>query len=291
MKYTIKNFKADFPDDKTCLAFIFKNRYPKGLACPKCEKTAFHAVEGRRSYACACGFQVYPTEGTIFHKSPTPLTLWFHAIFLMSQSKNGVAAKELQRHLGVTYKCAWRIAKQIRLLMGQGPGPLGGKEIIEADETYVGGVRRGKRGRGAEGKTAVFGVVERKGHVKTQVVPNVRQVTLMPLIQAMVPPNAVITTDESNSYNKVKSLGHLHETVRHGKGEYARGDVHTNTIEGFWSQFKRSVHGTFHAVSPKHLQTYLDEFSFRYNHRGEVLPVLMFAKVGTLLPKVGKTGS
>ena len=291
MKYTIKDFRADFPNDKTCLAFIFNNRYPKGLSCPKCDKSAFHAVEGRRSYACACGFQVYPTEGTIFHKSPTPLTLWFHAIFLMSQSKNGVAAKELQRHLGVTYKCAWRIAKQIRLIMSPDGGPLGGLEIIEADETYVGGVRRGKRGRGAEGKTAVFGVVERKGHVKTQVVPNVRQVTLMPLIQAMVPPNAVITTDESNSYNKVKSLGHLHETVRHGKGEYARGDVHTNTIEGFWSQFKRSVHGTFHAVSPKHLQTYLDEFSFRYNHRGEALPVLMFAKVGTLLPKVGKTGS
>jgi len=286
MKYTIKDFRADFPNDKTCLDFIFTNRYPKGLSCPKCDKSAFHAVEGRRSYACACGFQVYPTEGTIFHKSPTPLTLWFHAIFLMSQSKNGVAAKELQRHLGVTYKCAWRIAKQIRLLMSPDGGPLGGLEIIEADETYVGGVRRGKRGRGAEGKTPVFGVVERKGHVKTQVVPNVRMVTLMPLIQAMVPPNAVITTDESNSYNKVKSLGHLHETVRHGKGEYARGDVHTNTIEGFWSQFKRSVHGTFHAVSPKHLQTYLNEFSFRYNHRGQNLPRVMFSKVATLLPKV-----
>ena len=286
MKYTIKDFHADFPNDKTCLDFIFNNRYPKGLSCPKCDKTAFHAVDGRRSYACACGFQVYPTEGTIFHKSPTPLTLWFHAIFLMSQSKNGVAAKELQRHLGVTYKCAWRIAKQIRLLMSPDGGPLGGKEIIEADETYIGGVRRGKRGRGAEGKTPVFGVVERKGHVKTQVVPNVRMVTLMPLIQAMVPPNAVITTDESNSYNKVNSLGHLHETVRHGKGEYARGDVHTNTIEGFWSQFKRSVHGTFHAVSPKHLQTYLNEFSFRYNHRGQNLPRVMFSRVATLLPKV-----
>lgn len=120
MKYSIKNFRQDFPDDKTCLAFIFKNRYPKGLTCPKCERNAFVPVEGRRSYACACGYQVYPTEGTIFHKSPTPLTLWFHAIFLMSQSKNGVAAKELERQLGVTYKCAWRMAKQIRLLMGQG---------------------------------------------------------------------------------------------------------------------------------------------------------------------------
>lgn len=123
MKYSIKNFRQDFPDDKTCLAFIFRHRYPKGLTCPKCERTSFVPVEGRRSYACACGYQVYPTEGTIFHKSPTPLTLWFHAIFLMSQSKNGVAAKELERQLGVTYKCAWRMAKQIRLLMGHTPGP------------------------------------------------------------------------------------------------------------------------------------------------------------------------
>ncbi len=183
--------------------------------------------------------------------------------------------------MGVTYKCAWRIAKQIRLLMSEDDTPLLGKEIIEADETYVGGIRKGKRGRGAEGKTPVFGVVERKGSVKTKVIPNVKQVTLMPLIDSMVSPNSVITTDECNSYNRVKSLGHLHETVRHGRGEYVRGDVHTNTIEGFWSQFKRSVHGTFHAVSPKHLQAYLNEFSFRYNHRTSVLPlpVVMFSRV------------
>lgn len=129
MKYTIKNFVKNFPDDKTCLAFIFKSRYPNGLACPKCEKTSFHPVKGRKSYACSCGYQTYPTEGTIFHKSPTPLTLWFHAIFLMSQSKNGIAAKELERQLGVTYKTAWRMAKQIRMLFGQNPDTLDGDEF------------------------------------------------------------------------------------------------------------------------------------------------------------------
>lgn len=293
MKYTIKNFIKDFPDDKTCLAFIFKNRYPNGLTCPKCEKTSFHPVEGRKSYACSCGYQTYPTEGTIFHKSPTPLTLWFHAIFLMSQSKNGVAAKELERQLGVTYKTAWRMAKQIRMLMGQNPDPLDGNEIIEADEAYIGGVRKGKRGRGAAGKTPVFGVVERQGEIKTQVVKDVKQATIIPLFSNMVPAQAVIVTDESNIYNKVTKLGHLHETINHGNGQYGRGDVHTNTIEGFWSQFKRSVHGTFHAVSPKYLQTYLDEFSFRYNHRksSQSLPVLMFSRVGTLLPKDEKIAS
>lgn len=123
MKYTIKNLKSDFPNDEACLDFIFKNRWPKGLTCPNCEKKDFYHVKNRKSYACKCGYQVSPTEGTIFHKSSTPLTLWFHAIFLMSQSKNGVAAKELERQLGVTYKCAWRMAKQIRLLMSDDDGP------------------------------------------------------------------------------------------------------------------------------------------------------------------------
>ena len=287
MKYTIKNFIKDFPDDKTCLAFIFKNRYPNGLTCPKCEKTSFHPVEGRKSYACSCGFQTYPTEGTIFHKSSTPLTLWFHAIFLMSQSKNGVAAKELERQLGVTYKCAWRMAKQIRLLMSDDDGPLGGNEIVELDETYVGGKAKGKRGRGAVKKTPVFGAVERDGKIKTKVVLNVRKLTLMPLIKDMVADNSVVVTDESNSYNDVKKIGHLHESINHSNGQYVDGDVHTNTIEGFWSQFKRSVHGTYHSVSRKHLQLYLDEFSFRYSHRKSdvALPVLIFSKVGQTFSK------
>jgi len=287
MKYTIKNLKNDFPTDEACLDFIFKNRWPKGLTCPNCDKKDFYHVKGRKSYACKCGYQVSPTKGTIFHKSNTPLTLWFHAIFLMSQSKNGVAAKELERQLGVTYKCAWRMAKQIRLLMSDDDGPLGGKEIVELDETYIGGKAKGKRGRGAAKKTPVFGAVERDGKIKTKVVLNVRKLTLMPLIKDMVIDSSVIVTDESNSYNDVKKLGHLHESINHSKGQYVDGDVHTNTIEGFWSQFKRSVHGTYHSISRKHLQLYLDEFSFRYSHRKSdvALPVLVFSKVGQTFSK------
>jgi len=287
MKYTIKNLRSDFPTDEACLDFIFKNRWPKGLTCPNCDKKDFYHVKGRKSYACKCGYQVSPTEGTIFHKSSTPLTLWFHAIFLMSQSKNGVAAKELERQLGVTYKCAWRMAKQIRLLMSDNDGPLGGNEIVELDETYVGGKAKGKRGRGAARKTPVFGAVERNGKLKTKVVLNVRKLTLMPLTKDMVIDSSVIVTDESNSYNDVKKLGHLHESINHSKGQYVDGDVHTNTIEGFWSQFKRSVHGTYHSVSRKHLQLYLDEFSFRYSHRKSdvALPVLIFSKVGQTFSK------
>lgn len=287
MKYTIKNLRSDFPSDKACLDFIFKNRWPRGLTCQNCESKDFYHVKGRKSYACKCGYQVSPTEGTIFHKSSTPLTLWFHAIFLMSQSKNGVAAKELERQLGVTYKCAWRMARQIRLLMTDDDGPLGGNEIVELDETYVGGKAKGKRGRGAAKKTPVFGAVERDGKIKTKVVLNVRKLTLMPLIKDMVANNSVIVTDESNSYNDVKKIGHLHESINHSKGQYVDGDVHTNTIEGFWSQFKRSVHGTYHSVSRKHLQLYLDEFSFRYSHRKSdvALPVLIFSKVGQTFSK------
>ena len=282
MRYTIKQFKIQFPTDEACLAHIFNQRFPDGYKCPKCGKDAFHPVKNRRSYACSCGFQVYPTEGTIFHKSSTSLILWFYAIFLMAQSKNGVSAKELERHLGVTYKTAWRMAKQIRKLMSDNDEPFDGE--VEADETYIGGKRRGKRGRGAEGKTPVFGVVKRQGGVKTSKVENVKQVTLMPLIKKMVKSGSLIFTDESNSYNKVESMGYGHEKVKHGKGEYVRGNTHTNTIEGFWSQFKRSVHGTFHCVSPKHLQAYLDEFSFRYNHRDASLHCLMFSRVSMLFP-------
>lgn len=283
MRYTIKQFQKQFPTDESCLAHIFNQRFPDGYKCPKCGKDDFHPVKNRRSYACSCGYQVYPTEGTIFHKSSTSLVLWFYAIFLMAQSKNGVSAKELERHLGVTYKTAWRMAKQIRKLMSDNDEPFDGE--VEADETYVGGKRCGKRGRGAEGKTPVFGVVKRQGSIKTSIVENVRQVTLMPLIKKMVKSGSLIFTDESNSYNKVESMGYCHEKVKHGKNEYVRGNTHTNTIEGFWSQFKRSVHGTFHCVSPKHLQAYLDEFSFRYNHRdASSLPCLMFSRVSMLFP-------
>jgi len=138
-KYTIKDFNKQFRTDAACLEYIYQQRYPDGGAtCETCGKKGhFHAVEGRRSYACMCGTQIYPTVGTIFHKSPTSLKTWFFAMFLMTCSKNGVSAKELERQLGVTYKCAWRIAHQIRQLLKEGGVELSG--IVEADETYVGG--------------------------------------------------------------------------------------------------------------------------------------------------------
>ena len=222
-------------------------------------------------YACAwCGYQLHPLAGTIFHKSPTNLKDWFFAIFLMSTSKNGVSAKELQRQLGVTYKCAWRMQRQIRKLMRFKGSKLSG--IVEIDDTYIGGRRSGKRGRGAEGKTPVFGMVQRKGNLKAHVVDNLKVKTVKPLMQEHIEEKSHIMTDEFLSYAKIRNYGLEHDVVKHGIKEYVRGNVHTNTIEGFWSQFKRSVKGTYHSVSPKHLQLYVDEFAWRYNHRASETP-------------------
>lgn len=283
MKYTIKDFRKQFPDDKACLAFLYRVRFPRGATCEKCtHRDCFYPIAGRKSMSCSwCGFQISPTAGTIYHKSPTPLTLWFHAMYLFSTAKNGVSAKELQRQLGVTYKCAWRMAKMIRLLMAGDGEILGG--MIEADESYIGGrTRGGKRGLGAEGKTPVFGVVERGGRIRTRVIERARASTVIPLLSEMAMPGSVLSTDESGIYNKAEGLGFIHERVKHSAGQYVRGAVHTQTIDGFWSQFKRSVNGTYHSVSPKHLQTYLDEFCFRYDHRGDSkpLPVTLFARAG-----------
>lgn len=166
--------------------------------------------------------------------------------------KNGVAAKELERQLGVTYKCAWRMAKQIRKLFRDSGNPMGG--IVEVDETYIGGKKKGKRGRGADSKTPVFGIVERQGGAKAQVVENIKIKTIQPIINESVVRGATVMSDEFNIYNRVKDNGYEHHTIQHCIGQYVDGIIHSNSIEGFWSQLKRSLSGTHHAVSPKHLQ-------------------------------------
>ena len=275
-KYTIKEFQAEFPDDGACLDYLFNARWPDGVTCSTCQRvTNHHRIEGRKGYSCAhCGHYVFPTAGTIFHKSSTPLTLWFYAMFIMAATRCGISAMQLQREIGVTYKTAWRMFHQIRKLMGDGgSAPLGGE--VEADETYVGGKRQGRRGRGAEGKTIAFGLVERQGALLAQVVPDVRTRTLLPIIWKNVPAyqRIPVYTDELASYTMLVKLGYIHETVRHGSGQYVRGNAHTNTLEGFWSLVKRGINGAYHAVSPKYLQRYLDEYSFRYNFRDSPTPM------------------
>jgi transposase len=266
-KYTIKNFKKDFPDNDACLEWLKNHIYPDGIFCEKCGRvTTHHRLTNRRCYSCDnCGTHVYPTANTIFHKSTTPLREWFRAIYLMSSTRCGIAAKQLQRELGVTYKTAWRMFHQIRKLLVEDTETLSGE--VEMDETHIGGRHKGKRGRGAAGKTIVAGVVKRHGKVKAQVVPDVKAKTLMPMMKAHVLPGSMVYTDEHLSYNGTQKAGYQHRRIHHDQGVYVNGDVHTNNIENFWGQLKRSLDGTHHAVSAKYLQRYCDEFAFRFNHR------------------------
>lgn len=270
-KYTKQQFQAQYPDDAACLLAVIQRRYGDIDCCPNCGVVGkLTRIEGRRAFACKEGCHIYPCAGTIFEHSSTPLTDWFYAMYLITATRNGVSAKELQRQLGVTYKCAWRIGHQLRELMAardkaNDPGPLKGH--VEVDETYVGGKRPGKRGRGAAGKSVVFGMLEREGNVRSKVVPNAQRGTLRPIIRENVAPGTTVSSDEFHPYRILKAHGYIHGTVGHRKGEYVKGIHHTNSIEGFWSHLKRGIQSTHASVSRKHLQKYVDEFSFRYNNR------------------------
>ncbi|MFC1995199.1 IS1595 family transposase [Chloroflexota bacterium] len=266
-KYTKSDFEKEFPNNNACLEWLKNYRFPGGIHCPTCDKvTKHHKIAKRPCYKCDnCRHEFYPLAGTIFHKSSTPLKTWLEAMYWMSTTRSGRSAKELQRITGVTYKTAWRMFKQIRTLLNEDIGFMSDK--IEVDETYIGGMRHGKRGRGAGGKTIVAGIVQRKAKVSASVVPDVQSKTLLPMIQEKALPDSTIYTDEMPSYNRLDRMGYRHETIHHANKVYVNGDIHTNTIDGFWSLVKRGISGVYHSVSPDYLQSYVNEYSFRYNHR------------------------
>jgi transposase len=266
---TIQDFFKMFPTNEACLDHIMETQYGKNSICPKCDKkTKFHRVTSQRAYVCQfCGHHLYPCVGTPFEKSRTSLQLWFFAMYLFTSNRSGVSAKELQRQLGVTYKCAWRMGHEIRKHMStiDGEDMLNG--VVEIDETLVGGKRKGKRGRGADGKTVVFGMLEKDGDIMTKVVPNVKAKTLKPIIHKNVEKGTEIHTDELKSYNGLDKQGYNHNTVNHSEEQYVDGDTHVNSIEGYWSRLKNSIKGTHIHVSGKHLDKYAKEFEYRYNSR------------------------
>jgi transposase len=273
MKYTIKQFLAEFPDDTSCLEWLKDYRFPNGIFCKNCQKvTTHHLMTTRKSYSCqTCGNHVHPTAGTVFHKSSTALTTWFYTAFLMSQTRGGISAKQIQRETGVTYKTAWRMCHEIRKMLSEDFDPFGGE--VEVDESYFGGKSHGTRGRGAEGKTAVFGMVQRGGKVEARTVRNVKSKTIMPIVADNIQKGTQIFSDEFRIYQALPAMGYEHATVPHAEKIYVLGNVHTNTIEGFWSLTKNGIRGVYHAVSSKHLQHYLNEYAFRYNHRDDVTPM------------------
>ncbi|MGB9336508.1 MAG: IS1595 family transposase [Candidatus Acidiferrales bacterium] len=286
LRYTVKHFNAEFPNDTACLEYIKERRFPGGMAdCVKCgQKTKHHRVGNRTAYACqSCGTHIFPLAGTIFHKSSTSLRLWFYAAYLMGSTRCGISAKQIQRETGVTYKTAWRMFKQIRSMMSDGDLELEGP-TVEIDETYYGGVRKfgtGRPMRGDKKKTPVVAIVQRKGKVIARAVPDVSRKSIYPLVRKHVAPGSLIYTDEFSTYDGIPKMvkrgatggtpmNFRHLRIKHKSGKYVRdGHIHTNSVEGFWSLIKRGISGVYHSVSPKYLQSYLDEYAFRYNRRQE----------------------
>ncbi len=276
-EFTVTEFFNRFPNDGACLDHLMLVRHGLSGPCPKCGKeTKYHRIKKRPVYECQwCGHQISPMAGTPFERSRTPLQKWFYAMYLFTTSRHGVPAKELQRQLGVTYKCAWRMGHEIRKYMTDvdGDGTYGGH--VEMDETFMGDEKKGAQG--GKGKTIVFGIAERNGLVQTYVVKDRKKKTIKRIVDRRVSKEAVISTDEGPCYQYLKKAGYKHGTVCHEYGDYVNGIHHTNTIEGYWSRLKNSIKGTHVHVSKKHLPKYLGEFEYRYNMRKS--PTWMFERL------------
>jgi transposase len=280
--YSLMEFMAEFPDDDACMDWLWRTRHaPDGKTayCPKCaDYRTFkeYATKQRRggSRTCTkCGHHIQVTAGTIFEGSSTSLHLWFYALHLMTSTRCGIAAKQLERELGVTYKTAWRMFNLIRNeLMADDGEPLSGE--VEVDETSVEGKPRvHKRRREAaldreRSRATVLAAVERGGRIKATVLPGRRGPALKQKVIEWVNPEAIIYTDEWPAYRGLDQHFAAHSRVRHTSREYVIGDWHTNTVEGFFGNLKTGLRGNYKKVSRKWLQGYLNEFVWRYNHRG-----------------------
>ena len=273
-----------FRDEIKAREWLETELWPDGPVCPHCGvlngSTKVRGATGRHGlYMCnACRSQFTVTVGTLMERSKIPLTKWLYATYLLMSSKKGMSTQQLHRTLGVSLKSTWFLMHRIREALREGGSPftpLGGKgKKVEIDETFVGGLEKNKHrnkrqpvGTGGAGKEAVFALVERSGRVKSHHIPSVNAATLRPIITSQVNAASSVMTDEGGAAKKVGSEFVLHGSVNHSIGEYVRGDIHTNTIEGYFSILKRGINGVYHHVSQEHLKRYLAEFDFRYNER------------------------
>jgi transposase-like protein len=258
-----------FGSDEKCRDYLERLRWPDGaVECPRCGEHSISRIAKRKQFECnSCRYQFSVTAGTVFHDSHLPLWKWFLAIYLIGESKKGISAKQLQRTLGVSYKTAWYLGHRIRSAMEEdSPVPLRG--IVEVDETWGGGFKR-DHGQGPwANKTMVLGAVERGGDVRLKIDKRRDRKTLRGFVENTVDDSAgAIYTDANPAYGDLSDEDTRHATVDHRSEEWVRAQVHTNTIEGVWSLLKRSIVGSYHQLSAKHLPAYLDEIAFRFNNR------------------------
>jgi transposase-like protein len=257
-----------YNNDDACRETLANLRWPDGITCPRCESKSIRNSYTRNQYDCgSCGYQFSITSGTIFHDSHLPLQKWFIAVYLMIESKKGISANQMKRTLDVSYKTAWYLCHRIRDAMTvDNPMPL--SKIVEVDETWVGGKRK-HVGHGYKGnKVVVAGAAQRGGEVRLEVIGDRTREVLHNFIKKYTADNTeAIYTDDWPAYNGIADEDTRHETVNHSAEEWVRGDVHTNYVENIWSLLKRSLVGSYHKVSKKHLEAYLDELEWRFNNR------------------------
>lgn len=260
--------------DEECRKALKHLRWPNGLTCPRCHSDNVSSVHERKVFVCnSCRYQFSVTVGTIFHDSHLPLTKWFFVTYLMTESRKGISANQIKRMLGLSYKTAWYLCHRIRAAMGAAEEErtkLGG--TVEIDETYVGGKppKGSKRGRGTP-KEIVIGIRQRGGELRFFHAGDVKSGTLAKYVKENVSADVdVIMTDDFPSYPKaIRQAGVLgeHQAINHSRGIYSIGDLHTNTVESAFSLLKRGIVGTWHRISAKHLQAYLDEMTWRFDNR------------------------
>ncbi len=257
-----------FHSEDACREILEDLRWPDGITCPRCQSKSISRIVSHNVFDCnSCRYQFSVKSGTIFHDSHLPLRKWFVAVFLMVESRKGISANQLKRVLKVSYKTAWYLSHRIREAMTvDNPVPL--SKIVEVDETWVGGKRK-NAGHGYKGnKVVVAGAIQRDGDARLQVVDDRTREVLNEFMKKYIADNAeAIYTDDWPAYKGIADHDTRHETVNHSENEWVRGEVHTNYVENIWSLLKRSLVGSYHKVSKKHLDAYLDELEWRFNNR------------------------
>ena len=270
--------RPEFYDEQAAYDYVEAKVWPHGPTCPRCqERKRVGKLSGKstrigsyKCYKCRKPFTV--KIGTIFEKSHVPMHVWLQAIYLMCASKKGISSNQLHRTLGVTLKTAWFMSHRIREAMrtGEFDVPMGGTgEKVEADETFIGRKKGTKVRRGTSHKMAVLSLVQRGGKVRSFAINTTKAREIGPIVNRNIAKESHLMTDEAGQYRTIGRQFDAHGTVNHGVGEYVNGPVHTNTVEGYFSIFKRGMKGVYQHCSERHLHRYLAEFDFRYNHRGE----------------------